>query len=152
MDSTLRPRDIQARIRAGESPEAVAEAGQTTVEKIIGFATPVLAERAYIADQALKASVRRRTGEGQIGRLGEAVAERLRSRDIDPAAVEWDSWRREDGRWTLVADFGSGRGTTRAQFVYDVQGRYVVAEDDQSRWLVGERVPQDRAVPAPESA
>ena len=38
MDSALRPRDIQARIRAGETPEAVAEAAQTSVEKIMAFA------------------------------------------------------------------------------------------------------------------
>ena len=38
MESALRPRDIQARIRAGESPEDVAAAAQTTVEAIMGFA------------------------------------------------------------------------------------------------------------------
>ena len=45
MDSALRPRDIQARIRAGETPEAVAQAAQTTVDRIMAFAAPVLAER-----------------------------------------------------------------------------------------------------------
>ncbi|MCW2843763.1 MAG: DNA-binding protein, partial [Nocardioides sp.] len=37
MDSALRPRDIQARIRAGETPEAVAEAAQTSVDRIMAF-------------------------------------------------------------------------------------------------------------------
>jgi hypothetical protein len=32
MDSVLRPRDIQARIRSGESPEALAQAAQTSVD------------------------------------------------------------------------------------------------------------------------
>jgi hypothetical protein len=139
MDSVLRPRDIQARIRSGESPETVAAAAQTTVDKIVGFATPVLAERAYVAQQAQKASVRRRAGDGPVGHLGQAVEERLASRGIEPEAVEWDAWRREDGRWTLVADYGSGAAGTRAHFVYDAAGRYVVAEDEESRWLVGER-------------
>ena len=49
MESTLRPRDIQARIRAGETPEAVATAAHTTVDKILPFANPVLAERARAA-------------------------------------------------------------------------------------------------------
>jgi hypothetical protein len=35
MESSLRPRDIQMRIRAGESPEAVAHAAGTSVEKIM---------------------------------------------------------------------------------------------------------------------
>src|SRR5680860_585654 len=64
MDSALRPRDIQARIRAGESPETVASAAQTTVDRIMVFATPVLAERAHVADRAQRSSVRRKAGEG----------------------------------------------------------------------------------------
>ena len=146
MDSVLRPRDIQARIRSGESPETVAAAAQTSVDKIMGFATPVLAERAYVAQQAQRASVRRRGGDGPIGPLGEAVAGRLLSADLDPERVEWDAWRRDDGRWTLVADFSAAEVTKRAQFVYDMAGRYVVADDDESRWLVGER---PAAAPAP---
>src|SRR5690242_21593552 len=76
MDSALRPRDIQARIRAGESPEQVAAAAQTTVEAIMGFATPVLAERAHIAQVAQRSSVRRRSAESSSSArtLGDAAA------------------------------------------------------------------------------
>lgn len=150
MDSVLRPRDIQTRIRSGESPEAVAAAAHTTVDKIMGFAAPVMAERAYIAEQAQKASVRRRAGHGPIGQLGDAVAARLSEQSIDPASVTWDAWRREDGRWAVTAEFGAGQGISRAMFSYDTAGRYVVAEDEESRWLVGERTPG--ATAAPESS
>ncbi len=64
MDSVLRPRDIQARIRAGESLERVAEAAQTTTDRIMAFAAPVLAERAYVAAagaEGLRTTPRRRT-------------------------------------------------------------------------------------------
>jgi hypothetical protein len=153
MESALRPRDIQARIRAGESPEAVAAAAQTTIEKIMGYATPVLAERAHVADRALRASVRRKNSEGPAKILWDAVAERLRGRNVDPGAVEWDAWRREDGRWTVVADYRSGESTRHAEFVYDTPGRYVLAEDDEARWLVGEqtasRGPQPRTATGP---
>ncbi len=149
MDSALRPRDIQARIRAGESAEKVAAAAQTTVEKIMAFAAPVLAERAHVVDRALRSSVRRRSGESPARVLGDAVTERLRARNVDPRTVEWDAWRREDGRWTLVADYLSGESSRHAEFVYDVPGRYVVAEDDEAHWLVGEQSsrkgPQPRA-------
>ena len=148
MDSALRPRDIQSRIRAGESPEHVAAAAQTTLDKVMTYATPVLAERAHIADRAQRASVRRTAGAGASGVLSDAVAERLRGRNVDPATVEWDSWRREDGRWTVVADYRSGESNRHAEFMYDAPGRYVVAEDDEARWLVGEqtslRGPQPR--------
>jgi hypothetical protein len=145
MESALRPRDIQARIRAGESPEAVAAAAQTTLDRIMGYATPVLAERAHIADRAQRASVRRKGGEGSSRLLGDAVAAHLRERNVDPGTVAWDAWRREDGRWTLVADYGSGASAKRAEFVFDAPGRYVVAEDDEARVLLGE-------APAPAAA
>ena len=153
MESALRPRDIQARIRAGESPEAVAAAAQTTLEKVMGYATPVLAERAHVADRALRASVRRKNSEGPARILWDAVAERLRGRNVDPESVAWDAWRREDGRWTVVADYRSGESSRHAEFVFDAPGRYVVAEDDEARWLVGEptatRGPQPRGASGP---
>ena len=154
MESALRPRDIQARIRAGETPDAVAAAAQTTVEKVMGYATPVLAERAHIADRAQRASVRRRAGEGPAGParpLADAVAEQLRSRNINPEHVEWDAWRREDGRWTLVADYRTGEADRHAEFVFDAPGRYVVAEDDEARWLVGEPTQSRAAQPRPDA-
>jgi hypothetical protein len=153
MESALRPRDIQARIRAGESPESVATAARTTLDKVMGYATPVLAERAHVAERAQRASVRRRAGEGPSRLLGDAVAERLRGRNVDPQTVQWDAWRREDGRWTLVADYRSGESARHAEFMFDAPGRYVVAEDDEARWLVGERSaskgPQPRAAGTP---
>jgi Protein of unknown function (DUF3071) len=153
MESSLRPRDIQARIRSGESPEHVAAAAQTTLDRVMGYAVPVLAERAHIADRAQRASVRRTTGEGPARVLADAVAERLRGRDVDPASVEWDAWRREDGRWALVADYRSGESARHAEFVFDAPGSYVLAEDDEARWLVGEQSaltgPQPRTGPGP---
>jgi hypothetical protein len=141
MESALRPRDIQARIRGGESPESVAAAAQTTLDRIMAYATPVLAERAHIADRAQRASVRRTSSEGPARVLRDAVAERLSARNVDPESVEWDAWRRDDGRWTLVADYLSGESARHAEFVFDAPGRYVVAEDDEARWLVGEQTP-----------
>jgi hypothetical protein len=144
MDSALRPRDIQARIRAGETPEAVAEAAQTSVDKIMAFAAPVLAERQHIADRAQRSSVRRRTGDagsaGGARTLGDAVEAFLRSVNVDPETVQWDSWRREDGKWTLVGGFSSTQRKGAAHFTYDVPGNYVTADNDDARWLLGESV------------
>ena len=142
MDSALRPRDIQARIRAGETPEAVAEAAQTSVDKIMAFAAPVLAERQHVADRAQRSSVRRRTGDagsaGGARTLGDSVEAFLRSVNVDPDTVEWDSWRREDGKWTLTGGFSSTRRKGAAHFIYDAPGNYVTADNDDARWLLGE--------------
>ena len=71
MESTLRPKDIQARIRSGETPEAVAQVAGTSVDKVMPYATPVLAERAHVAQRAQRASIRRRpTESGGAGAPG----------------------------------------------------------------------------------
>ena len=138
MDSALRPRDIQARIRAGETPETVARAAQTTVEKIMPFAAPVLAERAHVADRAQRASVRRRTAEGGARTLGEAAETQLRAHHVAIDTVGWDAWKRTDGRWTLTATYASEVRSGTGAFTFDAPGNFVIADDDDARWLVGE--------------
>jgi hypothetical protein len=150
MDSAIRPRDIQARIRSGESAESVAQAAQTTVERIMPFAAPVLAERAHVAQRAQLSSVRRRSGETGARTLGDAVAAQLRSIGVDPSVVEWDAWRREDGRWTLTGTFTAPKRNGTATFAFDVRGNFVTLEDDHARWLVGEQV--TRTAPAASQA
>ncbi len=138
MDSALRPRDIQARIRAGETPEAVAQAAQTTVDKIMPFAAPVIAERQHVAQRAQRSSVRRTGQAGGARTLGDAVSAHLRGANVDPDTVEWDAARREDGRWALTADFAAGSRSGVAKFTYDAPGNYVVADNDDAGWLLGE--------------
>ena len=142
MDSALRPRDIQARIRAGDTPEAVAQAAQTTVDRIMAFAAPVLAERQHVAERAQRSSVRRKPGESASGArtLGDAVAGHLRSLNVDPETVAWDARRREDGRWTLTGDYAAGKRQGSATFIYDPPGNYVTVENEDARWLLGEQV------------
>ena len=151
MESTLRPRDIQTRIRAGESPESVAHAAGTSVEKIMPFAAPVMAERAHVAERAQLASVRRRASESGARTLGEAVNAHLRAHNVDPGVVEWDAWRREDGRWTLTALYEVAGRTGTATFSHDPRGNFVTVDDDDARWLVGDTSPT-AAVESPESA
>lgn len=150
MDSTLRPRDIQARIRAGESAETVAEAAGMTVEKIMPFAGPVLAERQHVADRAQRSSVRRRSGDSAptARTLGDAVAAQLRPLNVRAETVEWDAWRREDGRWTLAAIYESAPRSGIAHFTFDAPGNYVAMDDDDARWLVGD-LPEPIAVEPP---
>lgn len=147
MESTLRPRDIQARIRAGESPEAVAEAANTTVERILPFASPVLAERHHVAQRAQRSSVRRRSGDSGARTLGEAVSAQLSQQNRSSASVEWDAWRRDDGRWTLTASYAAGKRKGTAKFTFDIPGNYVTMENDDARWLVGEPPADPSATP-----
>lgn len=139
MDSGLRPRDIQSRIRAGESPEAVAAVAQVSVERIMAYAGPVLAEREHVCQQARRSGLRRKHASGPGRLLGDAVDEHLRTRGLDPAGAGWDSWRRDDGRWSVTV--AASRSGEPATFLFDVPGRYVVAHDDLARRLVGDEPP-----------
>jgi hypothetical protein len=155
MDSTLRPRDIQARIRAGETPETVAQVAGTSVDKVMPYAAPVLAERAHVAQRAQRASIRRPPGDGPAagsGRtLGEAVGSHLRGRNVDPDSITWDAWRREDGRWTLTGAYAADGRVGAAHSSFDAPGNYVVADDDDAHWLLGE-VPDAPAEPGAPAA
>ncbi|WP_210652117.1 septation protein SepH [Nocardioides sp. SYSU D00065] len=148
MESSLRPRDIQARIRAGESAESVAHAAGTSVEKIMPFAAPVLAERAHVAQRAQLASLRRRATESGARTLGDAVSAHLRAHNTDPDSIEWDAWRREDGRWTLTAMYDVAGRSGIATFSHDPRGSFVTVDDEDARWLVGDSAPAEPAGPA----
>lgn len=110
----MSPRDIQARIRAGATAEEVAELSGIPLAKVQRYEGPVLAERDYVAQQARKVEVAapapghdvyRSVFGDQPASLGEMVAHRLSVHGIEASTVDWDSWRRPDGSWTVVARF-----------------------------------------------
>jgi hypothetical protein len=137
MESSLTPREIQSRVRGGDSVEDVARAAGMIPEWVEPFAAPVLAEREFIAQQARSQQVRR-GGETIAHRsLGQVVEDRLTSRGVDIETVSWDSWRIEGRRWQVVVSYDSGKAHRESRFVYDASGRFSVADDDDARWLVG---------------
>ncbi len=147
VESPLRPKEIQARIRAGETVEEIADAAGIAVERVRWFEGPVLAERAYIADQAQAASVRR-PGESAPGpRLGEITAERLASAGADPDDVQWDARKRGDGNWLVQLTFTSGGRLHTAEWLFDPRRRHVIPADDNAARmsLPGAELPQPAA-------
>ncbi|TLQ43254.1 septation protein SepH [Streptomyces marianii] len=137
VESHLRPRDIQARIRAGASAEEVAQLAGIPVERVRRFEGPVLAERAFMAERARKTPVRR-PGENTGPQLGEAVQERLLLRGAEKDTVRWDSWRRDDGTWEVLLVYRVAGEPHSASWTYDPPRRLVQAVDDEARALIGE--------------
>jgi hypothetical protein len=116
---TMSPRDIQAKIRSGSTAAEVAAACGMPQEKVERYEGPVLAERAYIAQQAQKVEVASPAPGHDVYRsafgdspatLGDMVAHRLTAHGIQSSSLEWDSWRRPDGTWTVVAKFEPAPG------------------------------------------
>lgn len=115
----MSPRDIQARIRSGSTAAEVAELSGIPLAKVQRYEGPVLAEREHVARQARKVEVAapapghdvyRSVFGDQPASLGEMVDHRLSAHGIDAATVEWDSWRRPDGSWNVVARFEAKPG------------------------------------------
>jgi len=104
------------------------------------FAGPVLAEREHIATQAREVELRE---GGTSLSVQDTVVAALTSGGVDVDLLEWDAWRREDGRWSLLASWDPidtvAVGATAALWVYDPAGRTVVADDPASAWLLGEQ-------------
>ncbi|MGW4568073.1 septation protein SepH, partial [Streptomyces sp. NPDC004561] len=146
VESHLRPRDIQARIRAGATAEEVAQLAGIPVDRVRRFEGPVLAERAFMAERARKTPVRR-PGENSGPLLGEAVQERLLLRGAEKDTVQWDSWRRDDGTWEVLLVYRVAGEPHSASWTYDPPRRLVQAVDDEARSLIGES--DDLAVPEP---
>jgi hypothetical protein len=144
VESHLRPRDIQARIRAGASAEEVASMAGIPVERVRRFEGPVLAERAFMAERARKTPVRRQ-GESTGPQLGEVVAERLLLRGSEKDTVLWDSWRRDDGTWEVLLVYRVAGEPHSASWTYDPPRRLVQAVDDEARSLIGESTAQEQA-------
>ncbi|MBC7638886.1 MAG: DUF3071 domain-containing protein, partial [Rhodoferax sp.] len=138
IEGGLRPRDVQARIRAGASAEDVAALAGWTVEKVRRYEGPVLAEREHVADLARTVRVRRR-GTEPIA-LGALVTRRLADRGVDPDRVRWDAWRPDSGPWTVVVAFAAGGRERQARWHLDLTAMSVVAADDEARWLSEEDV------------
>jgi len=136
VESPLRPKEIQARIRAGETAEEIADAAGIPVERVRWFEGPVLAERAYIADQAQAGTVRRPGDAAGPGpRLGDVVTERLNAAGTDPADGQWDSRKRGDGNWQVSLTFPSAGRLHVAEWVFDPRRRHVMPDDDNAARL-----------------
>ncbi len=147
MDSALNPREIQTRIRAGESVDQVARAAGVPSEQVEAFATPVLAEREHQAAAALSSPVRRRGETGSHRSLSMVVGERLQSRGVDPDGVQWDAWRGENRIWTVQGRYQSDAGEQELLFHYDQRARFSTAANVEASALIGEGVPAQ--VPEP---
>jgi hypothetical protein len=134
LDAQLRPRDIQARIRSGQTAEQVADQAGIPLERVRRFEGPVLAERAFMAERAQNTQVRR-AGETHGPKLGDVVRERLAQREPDHDSAQWDSWRREDGIWSVRLAFRIGGLPYEATWSFDPPRRLVTPTDDESRLL-----------------
>jgi hypothetical protein len=135
MESQLRPREIQARIRAGATVEEVAAAAGTDPVRIERFAYPVLLERSSTAEKAQRGHL---MSNGVPGRrrladiVGAVLAERGQNDELS-----WDAFKDDKG-WLLCASWRAGRSENRAHWRYHPgpDGGTLTAHDDAATELI----------------
>jgi hypothetical protein len=135
--AALRPRDIQARIRAGASVEQLAAAAGVDPERVMRFAHPVLLERSRAAELATAAHPILADGPSVLTLL-ETVTGALIARGLDPDSTTWDAWRNEDSRWTVQLAWKAGRSDNTAHFRFapGSHGGTATAFDDAAAELI----------------
>ncbi len=155
VESPLRPKEIQDRIRAGETADEIADAAGIPIERVRRFEGPVLAEREYRAQEAQRATVRSPGDTGPGPRLGEVVAERLIELGASPDDARWDSRKRSDGNWQVQLTFTAGGRSQAAEWVFDPRRRHITPDDDQAARLclfADDLPPMSFAAPGPATA
>ncbi|MFM8598825.1 MAG: septation protein SepH [Mycobacterium sp.] len=135
--AVLRPRDIQARIRAGASVEEVSEASGMDISKVERFASPVLLERQRAAELATAAHPVLADGPA-VETLLETITAALGARGQSADATTWDAWRGDDGRWTVRMEWQTGRSENVAHFRFTpgAHGGTVTAVDEAASELI----------------
>ncbi|MRH91397.1 DUF3071 domain-containing protein [Nocardia sp. SYP-A9097] len=136
-EATMRPRDIQARIRAGASVEQVTEESGMPASRVERFAYPVLLERARAAELAQKAHPVRNDGPA-VETLIEIVSAAFAERGHTIESAEWDAWKDEKAYWVAQLQWQAGRSVIAAHWRYqpDAHGGSVVPLDDPASDLI----------------
>ncbi|MFF4413879.1 septation protein SepH [Streptosporangium sp. NPDC001559] len=147
VESPLRPKEIQARIRAGETAEEIAATAGIPVERVRWFEGPVLQEREYMAQQAQRCAVRLPGDSAPGPTLGELVAERLTRRGVPADEIDWDSAKRDDNLWRIKLGFVWNGHSRRAEWIFDPRRRHITPHDDEAMRLSS----GDQAEPAEDS-
>ncbi|MGO3146953.1 MAG: septation protein SepH [Leucobacter sp.] len=152
---SIRPREIQARLRSGKSrAEVAAETGldEADVER---FEEPVRAEQRYMLDLAHAVPVRTERPNDASNpqdeqRFGEVIAERLIG--LGTKESTWRSWRDENAGWLIGLVFNTSDGEHDAIWGFDHRKRVLNPVSPDATNLskagdVGDRlIPKLRAV------
>jgi Protein of unknown function (DUF3071) len=132
LESRISPREIQNRVRSGESAEHVAQTAGVPVERVLRFVGPVLREREHVADQARRARLAGTNGPSPL--LGDLVTAAASRGGHDADDVVWDSARREDHTWVVSTSWPDG---SAAIWGLDVLRHQATPLDAASRKISG---------------
>jgi hypothetical protein len=138
-DNPISPREIQVRVRGGESPEDLAKQVDMPLDRVLRFASAVMAERARVTGEARTARARHTGADGEFVVFGEHVDSRFSAHGIDVAEVVWDAYRNEDGQWVVSASWQGGDLRRIARWGFVLAARTITPLDDTAADLLSDR-------------
>lgn len=131
----LSPKEIQARLRAGESAEQIAQAAGVPVTRVARFAGPVAGELARTLDAARDGFVVRGRRGRSSAPLGVTVDAAL-APVARPGSLAWGTRRADDGRWRVAVTWFA-RGREREAAWWYEQGRTDLVPVDPASAALG---------------
>jgi len=134
---TMSVKEIQRRLRSGETMDAIARDGYISVEKVERFAGPILQERVYILDQAFAVVLRKESARDQET-FYDVVISRLAPMGVDSDSLSWNTWRIDDGTWTIDLAYPNRDGHGSATWNFDLKRRSITATNENARWMLGQ--------------
>ena len=134
---TMSVKEIQRRLRSGETMDAIARDGHISVEKVERFAGPILQERVYILDQAFAVVLRKESARDQET-FFDIVISRLAPMGVDSDSLSWNTWRIDDGTWTIDLAYPNRDGHGSATWNFDLNRRSITATNENARWMLGQ--------------
>jgi hypothetical protein len=145
--ATFSVKEIQSRLRAGESAASISSSTDWSLEKIEKFSGPIMQERAYVIGIALETPLRRDNGAPT---LATATIAQLQPRGVDMTEVEWNTHRNDDGGWTIVLQYptSNGNGIGEAHWNFELDNRNLAPEDEGARWISGDDKPSRPTTPS----
>ncbi|HEX2038356.1 MAG TPA: septation protein SepH [Acidimicrobiales bacterium] len=124
-ESTLSPREIQARLRSGSTIAEVAREGGVDEEWVSRFAVPIQAEQAQVVGRARRLTfVKPRLGESALP-LGTAVRWNLADKGIrlfdDDYDVAWTAYNLQGASWVVRFEYASRQKRQVAEWEVDLR-------------------------------
>ncbi len=112
---SMRPREIQDRIRGGASVKELAEIMNVAESRVEPYAYPVLAEREGMAETA-KHAYPIIDDKPSSETLYEVLAQAFASRNSKLSSAQWDSYRDESKQWIVRLSWNQGLSLITAQW------------------------------------
>ena len=116
----LSPREIQAHIRSGMSAQDVASITGASFEYIQRFEGPVIAEREFVVQSALKVTVKSAVDTDPMSQgrsFGIVIRERLH--DLGGVDERWASWKDTSTGWIVKLSFSAQEIEHDARWAFD---------------------------------